>query len=80
MSAEVLLLQASGCCVAAAAALGPSGCSELVTFRMKFWTPMSNFSIFAQEASTEVHKSPSVAGGLLQVLEGPLLVLRFTSW
>lgn len=41
---------------------------------------MPNFSTFAQEASTEVHKSPSVAGGLLQVLECPLLVLRFTSW
>lgn len=80
MDAVVLLFQASGCCVTATAPLSPSGCSELVTFKIKFWTPTSNFSIFSQKASTQVHESLSVAGGPLQVLGGPFLVLRFTPW
>lgn len=63
MDAVVLLFQASGCCVTATAPLSPSGCSELVTFKIKFWTPISNFSIFTQKASTQVHESLSVAGG-----------------
>lgn len=76
----VLLLQASGCCVTATAPLSPRGCSEFVTFRMKFWTPVSNFSTFTQKARMQVHTSLSAAGGPLQVLGGPLLVLRFTPW
>lgn len=80
VDAVVLLLQASGCCMTAAAPLSPSGCSELVTFKMKFWTLTSNFSTFTQRASTEVHESLSVVGSPLQVLGEPLLVLRFTPW
>lgn len=80
MGAVVLLLQASGFCVTATAPLSPGGCSESVTFRIKFWTPTSNLSTFTQKASTQVHKSLPAAGGPLQVLGGPFLVLSFTPW